>query len=103
MTEGSQIINQESTRLILYPGNVRYECTKWGAMPKMIHRMQPLPWGIYCNGKNWPTLTHVTNQVPVKVREARGCGSGQIVGTTDVKENRNSVNYILMARKNFDP
>ena len=39
------------------------------------HRMQPLPLGIYYNGKFFLILTLVTNQVPVKVREDWGCGS----------------------------
>ena len=55
-------------------------------MPETIHRMQPLPRGIYYNGKNWLTLIHVTNQIPVKVREARICGSGQIMETTSVQK-----------------
>ena len=42
--------------------------------------------GLYSDGKKCPTLTRVTNCVPVQVRGARGRGSKKTVETTSIKK-----------------
>ena len=44
------------------------------------------PGGLYCDGKKCPTLSCITNSVPVQVRGARVRGSKRIVETTNVKK-----------------
>ena len=97
-----KLVTKSKTKLLLCLGKVRRERTKWGELHEKYHRTQKLPGGIYCDGKKCPTLTRVTNSVPVQVRGARGRGSSRVVEmTSKQKLNLNTLPVLASLGENI--
>ena len=81
-----KLVTKQNTRLLIGPCKVRRERLRWGGVLEKSHQAEPMPGGLYCDGKKCPTLTRISTSVPVQVRGAKGRGSRRIVETTSVQK-----------------
>ena len=79
------LVSRGKTKLLLCPSKVRRERVRWGAVRQKEHAAQPLPGGVYGDGKICPTLVRDTTTTTIQERGKRGRASRQVVSTTSNK------------------
>ena len=79
------VVSRGKTKLLLCPSKVRRERQRWGEVRQTEHAAQPLPGGVYADGKICPTLVRDTTSTTIQERGKRGRASRQVVSTTSTK------------------
>ena len=65
------VVSRGKTKLLLCPSKVRRERQRWGEVRQTEHAAQPLPGGVYADGKICPTLVRDTTSTTIQERGKR--------------------------------